>query len=132
MSALDAHACLPSPQWRAVAEAQPLWRAACLAVPEWRHAESSEADGQTSSAVVAPHLSGAALVEHYVDRFFAADWRAMYRLRPRLRTDGLYASRNTYLRRGCVEFQTRVPVHLVCYFRYYAFHANGKRAAAGV
>lgn len=32
---------------------------------------------------------------------------------------------NTYLRRGEVELSSRTPVHLVCYFRYYAFYDSG-------
>jgi hypothetical protein len=37
---------------------------------------------------------------------------------------------NTYLRRGTVELRSRIPVHLVCYFRYYVFFPNGARPGA--
>ena len=60
-----------------------------------------------------------------VDRFFNRRWRDMYTYRPHLRTDGLYVSRNTYLRRGEVYLKARAPVHLVVYFRYYAFSPAG-------
>ncbi len=35
------------------------------------------------------------------------------------------ACSNTYLRRGCIELSSRVPVHLVCYFRYLSFFPSG-------
>ena len=91
-------------RWRTVAQSQSLWRAASLSVHAW---------GEP------------ALVERHNDRFFLGSWRLMYQLRPRLRTDGLYVSRNTYLRRGVVELSSRVPVHVVVFYRYYAFFSNG-------
>ena len=45
--------------------------------------------------------------------------------RPHLRFDGLYVSRNTYLRTGIVEWRVKNPVHMVCYFRYYRFYPDG-------
>ncbi len=38
---------------------------------------------------------------------------------PHLRFDGLYVSRNTYVKTGVVEFTNHKPVHLVTYFRYF-------------
>jgi len=97
-------------EWRALVDgAEEVWRAACLAVPAWR----------------APGDGGAAHVIATVDRFFNRRWRDMYTYRPHLRTDGLYVSRNTYLRRGEVYLKARAPVHLVVYFRYYAFSPAG-------
>lgn len=95
--------------WRPVSESQALWRRFSLAVPAWWGA---------------PPEKHAAVCAH-CDRFFAGDWRAMYWLRPRPRTDGLYVSRNSYLRRGVVELSARVPVHVVVYFRYLAFLPTG-------
>ena len=46
-------------------------------------------------------------------------WRDLYLSRPHMRFDGVYVSRNTYLRTGLVEWRVKNPVHLVCYFRYY-------------
>lgn len=89
--------------WRAASQLPQLYREAGLAVAEW------------SSTDAARHC----------DRFFCGDWRLMWRLRPRLRTDGLYCSRNTYTRRGTVELSSRTPIHLVRFFRYYAFSASG-------
>lgn len=43
----------------------------------------------------------------------------MYLERPHLRFDGLYVSRNTYIRTGATEWRVKNPVHLVCYYRYF-------------
>lgn len=93
-----------------MAQAPSLWRAASLQVFAWRGGNNEEA---------------VARVERHCDRFFLASWRLMYQLRPRLRTDGLYVSRNTYLRRGIVELSSRVPVHVVVFYRYFCFFSNG-------
>ncbi|KAI3925212.1 hypothetical protein MKW92_045841 [Papaver armeniacum] len=52
---------------------------------------------------------------------YQGSWRKMWLLRPRIRTDGLYVSRNTYVRCGTPEWKTSNPVHVVCYFRYIRF-----------
>lgn len=52
-------------------------------------------------------------------------WRAMFLERPHLRYDGVYVSRNTYIRTGVVEWRVKNPVHLVCYFRYLRFLPDG-------
>ncbi|KAL6515616.1 hypothetical protein OROHE_018650 [Orobanche hederae] len=43
---------------------------------------------------------------------YHGSWRKMWLLRPRLRTDGLYVSRNTYIRAGVAEWKTTNPVHI--------------------
>ncbi|XP_068663203.1 F-box protein 7 isoform X2 [Aristolochia californica] len=67
-------------------------------------------------------------VENYriVQSKYDGSWRKMWLLRPRLRTDGLYISRNTYIRAGVAEWMVTNPVHLVCYFRYIRFFPSGK------
>lgn len=49
----------------------------------------------------------------------------MYLDRPHLRFDGVYVSRNTYIRTGIPEWKVKNPVHIVCYFRYIRFLQNG-------
>ena len=49
----------------------------------------------------------------------------MFLQRPHLRFDGLYVSRNTYIRTGITEWRIRNPVHMVCYFRYLRFLPDG-------
>ncbi|KAI3983975.1 hypothetical protein MKX01_035102 [Papaver californicum] len=57
---------------------------------------------------------------------YQGSWRKMWLLRPRIRTDGLYVSRNTYVRCGTPEWKTSNPVHVVCYFRYIRFFHSGR------
>lgn len=38
---------------------------------------------------------------------------------PHLRFDGLYVSRNTYIRQGVAEWKREKTCHLVTYFRYF-------------
>ncbi|KAI9113386.1 hypothetical protein K1719_015911 [Acacia pycnantha] len=57
---------------------------------------------------------------------YESSWRKMWLLRPRLRIDGLYVSRNTYIRVGVAEWKTTNPVHVVCYFRYMRFFPSGR------
>lgn len=57
---------------------------------------------------------------------FNGSWRRMWLLRPRLRTDGLYVSRNTYIRAGVAEWKITNPVHIVCYYRYMRFYPSGR------
>ena len=42
-----------------------------------------------------------------------------------MRYDGLYVSRNTYIRTGLTEWRIKNPVHLVTYFRYLHFFPDG-------
>ena len=49
----------------------------------------------------------------------------MFLQRPHMRFDGLYVSRNTYLRKGLTEWRYKNPVHLVTYFRYLRFLPDG-------
>lgn len=55
-------------------------------------------------------------------------WRDMYLHRPRLRYNGCYISKTTYLRHGENSFQDQFyrPWHLVEYFRYLRFFPEGK------
>ncbi|KAK1300429.1 F-box protein 7 [Acorus calamus] len=61
-----------------------------------------------------------------VQRMYEGSWRKMWILRPRLRTDGIYVSRNTYIRTGVAEWKVTNPVHLVCYYRYIRFFPSGR------
>ncbi|EPS67394.1 hypothetical protein M569_07385, partial [Genlisea aurea] len=57
---------------------------------------------------------------------YDGSWRKMWLLRPRVRTDGLYVSRNTYIRTGAADWKITNPVHIVCYFRYMRFYSSGR------
>lgn len=49
------------------------------------------------------------------------DYRKMFLLRPRIRTDGVYIAKITYFRPGYSETSFTNPVHLVTYYRYLRF-----------
>ncbi|XP_076229262.1 F-box only protein 9 isoform X2 [Nomia melanderi] len=55
-------------------------------------------------------------------------WREMYLQRPRLRYNGCYISKTSYIRHGENSFQDQFyrPWHLVEYFRYLRFFPEGK------
>ncbi|XP_064488633.1 F-box only protein 9-like [Ornithodoros turicata] len=55
-------------------------------------------------------------------------WREMYILRPRLRYNGVYINKTTYVRQGESSFQDSSyrPCFLVEYFRYLRFFPEGK------
>jgi F-box protein 9 len=44
---------------------------------------------------------------------------------PHLRFEGLYVSRNTYIRQGVAEWKRERTCHLVTYFRYFRFFQDG-------
>jgi len=52
-------------------------------------------------------------------------WRQLFLEVPHVRFDGVYASRNTYIRQGAVELRREKTVHLVTYFRYFRFFPDG-------
>lgn len=56
---------------------------------------------------------------------YQCDWRNMFLRRPRLRDDGIYISRNHYLRAGSTEGSYYQPVHEVVYYRYLRFFSSG-------
>ena len=61
------------------------------------------------------------------ERIYNKSWRLMFMRHPRLRIDGLYVSRNTYVRPGITDLTNRKGhAHLMVYFRYYRFFGNGR------
>lgn len=46
-------------------------------------------------------------------------WKRMFLESPHLRFEGLYVSRNTYIRQGVSEWKREKTCHLVTYFRYF-------------
>ena len=53
-------------------------------------------------------------------------YRAMFQQRLRLRTDGLYVSRNTYIKPGAKTMENAKCCHLVAYYRYFRFNRTGE------
>ena len=65
-------------QWRLQSQHQSMWRAACLKAWEYRETKRE--------------------TEIMLRDRFHGDWRTMFNNRVRLRTDGIYVSRNTYIK----------------------------------
>lgn len=65
------------------------------------------------------------LQDAFALRFYGS-WKNMFIERPRVRLDGVYVSRNTYVRTGVSEWRREKPVHLCVYFRYLRFLPGGK------
>jgi hypothetical protein len=60
---------------------------------------------------------------HFQD--YGCNWRRMYVERPRLRQEGMYISKNSYLRPGVTEGSFYQPVFRVTYYRYLRFFPDG-------
>ncbi|KAL6051455.1 HIVEP zinc finger 3b [Balamuthia mandrillaris] len=92
-------AALACKHWLIVSREPVLWRSFCLSL--WKRCKREIWDQYGSS------------------------WRSMWLTRPRIRFDGLFVSRNQYVRPGATEFTYCQPVHLVKYFRYFRFFPDG-------
>jgi hypothetical protein len=74
--------------------------------------------------VAAAFAAGPAAVQRLLATRHLGSWRHLYLSTPRPRTDGLYVSRNTYVRVGVRELRSasgNKTCHLVAYFRYWLF-----------
>lgn len=69
---------------------------------------------------------GSEKIRHLLNKHYSGDWKRLWLTRPRLRFDGVYVSRNTYIKTGIVEWRTRNPVHIVLYYRYVRFFPDGR------
>ena len=90
-----------------------LWKPACLAV----YTAPLLLDPATTASRVAAQAYG-------------ADWRLMWIEQPRVRTDGVYISQTTYVRRGAPDsigtsFAYNDITHMVTYYRYLCFLPTG-------
>jgi len=59
-------------------------------------------------------------------KLYGYNWRSMYLHRPRIRFDGVYISKNHYLRPGQTEGNYYQPVHEVVYYRYLRFFEDAQ------
>ncbi|KAM3394746.1 F-box protein 7 isoform X2 [Capsicum galapagoense] len=101
-----------------------LGRAACVC-RKWRYTIRNPVFWR-SACLKAWQIAG--VVENYkvLQLKYDGSWRKMWLLRPRIRTDGIYVSRNTYIRAGVAEWKISNPVHIVCYYRYMRFYPSGR------
>jgi len=58
------------------------------------------------------------------------NWRHLFIEWPRLRFDGIYYSKNIYIRAGDTEGRYFQPIHQVYYFRYLRFFRDGRCVSA--
>lgn len=101
-----------------------LGRAACVC-RKWRYTIRNPMFWR-NACLRAWQINGVAENYKIMQSKYNGSWRNMWLLKPRLRTDGLYVSRNTYIRAGVAEWKITNPVHIVCYFRYLRFYPSGK------
>ncbi|KAL3839997.1 hypothetical protein ACJIZ3_024588 [Penstemon smallii] len=101
-----------------------LGRAACVC-RRWRYTIRNPVFWR-NACLKAWQLHGVAENYKILQSKYDGSWRKMWLLRPRLRTDGLYVSRNTYIRAGVAEWKITNPVHIVCYYRYLRFYPSGR------
>lgn len=91
-------------QWKVVGDTPSIWRTACLEA-------FSNCTLETN--------------ERLLYKFHRGSWKDMYLDRCHLNFNGVYVSRNTYLKQGATEWKVRNPVHLVAYYRYVKFFPDG-------
>jgi F-box protein 9 len=80
------------------------------------------------SSLPSPPADSAAKSFHAAGDFavITSPYRQLFLETPRLRIDGLYICRCSYMRSGHTEFSFSQPVHIVNYYRYFRFFKNGK------
>lgn len=68
----------------------------------------------------------------YVDKYEkdCKNWRHLFIDWPRIRFDGIYYSKNIYIRSGETEGRYFQPIHQVYYFRYLRFFRDGRCVSA--
>jgi len=98
-------------------------RAACCC-RQWRTVSRTEEIWKAHS-FVAWKLSGRKFNRTHVVEKYHGSWHWMFMRRPRLRFDGIYVSRNTYVKPGAPGWGYSAPVHLVVYYRYFVFRPGG-------
>lgn len=105
-------------------QSQWLWRDICEAVykpPLMLDASKIPAQDIQSLQGTHRNLACSALAQ---SKYFS-DWRLMWIEQPRIRTDGVYISQITYLRRGAADASFYDPTHVVTYYRYLVFLPSG-------
>ena len=94
--------------WRLLATHEDIWEKACY--DAWTGREPRETTARVCR-----------------DRYHDS-WRRMFLDRVRVRTEGMYVSRNTYIKAGMTDLTTDNvnPCHMVAYYRYFRFFNTGE------
>lgn len=93
-------------QWRQLAEHPKHWQAAC-----------ADAFG--------PCHKDVRPCQELVRQQHRGSWKRLFLATPHVRFEGLYVSRNTYIRQGAAELRRSATCHLVTYYRYFRFFPDG-------
>lgn len=65
-------------------------------------------------------------IDNSIAIYSNSDYRQLFIETPRIRCDGIYICRCTYIRRGQTEQGYLQPIHLVTYYRYLRFFRDGR------
>jgi F-box protein 9 len=95
--------------WRLLANHEKVWERACYEA--WEYREQPEDTERIAR-----------------DRFHGS-WRGMFFNRVRLRTEGIYVSRNTYVKPGITDWENVNPVHLVGLYKLSAVVTHSLKGA---
>jgi F-box protein 9 len=94
-----------------------LWKTACLNI----YKPPLQLEIPASVTSVSP-------TEALASKLYGNDYRLMWIEQPRIRTDGVYISQITYVRRGALDSMSATyydPTHCVTYYRYLCFLPSG-------
>lgn len=106
-------------EWRELAEEGALWRAHLATALGSRAA----ADAAATKAGLEPRAARSTVPTPPTTPS-PLSWRSLFLATPALRVDGVYVSRNSYLRVGLAEWRfSRNTCHVATYFRYLRFLA---------
>ncbi|CAM0150832.1 unnamed protein product [Urochloa decumbens] len=116
-------------KWKYTARNPTLWRAACLKT--WQVSVLifvTQFSCYIFSSIQFYIMKRTGMEANYmmVRSLYDSSWRRMWLQRPRIRIDGLYVSRNTYIHTGVTEWQFKKTVNVVCYYRYLRLFPSGK------
>eukprot|EP00879_Flechtneria_rotunda_P006559 GHRR01006892.1.p1 GENE.GHRR01006892.1~~GHRR01006892.1.p1 ORF type:complete len:222 (+),score=44.07 GHRR01006892.1:225-890(+) len=102
-----------------------LGRAACVC-KQWKHLceHSRHWEAACREAFGTCHKD-VACSQQLVRQRYRSSWQRLFLEVPHLRFEGLYVSRNTYIRQGVAEWRREKTCHLVTYFRYFRFFRDG-------
>jgi F-box protein 9 len=103
-------------------------RAACACRP-WRLLTQDEHIWEKAVLDAWKSREDVTVTHQIVRDRFRGSYRGTFFQRLRVRTEGLYVSRNTYIKPGITDWENVKPVHVVCYYRYLRFFENGEFAS---
>jgi F-box protein 9 len=85
--------------------------------------DDSSNEGEMTNVILDPQRNAEVLLEAY-----SSSWQKMFRVRPRIRFNGVYISTVNYIRPGQAspsQITWNSPVHIVTYYRYLRFFRDG-------